>query len=146
MLLFDLVSYLALLALLIRMTRVRSLARVSIRFGEIGCPGVVLQCSMQLHTRIGLLNTPSLHIGDGLLLEGVHAIHTLGMHFPIDILFLDETRRVLHWQPNVAPGLKKIKGPKGTRSVLELGAGTISAQFRGLKPYDQIEVKPWPKS
>lgn len=140
---FDLTCYMGLFGLLIFMTRVRSLKRVRVRCGAVELPGVILKCHMQLHTRIGLLNTPGLRIGDGLLLNGVCAIHTLGMHFPIDVLFLDESARVLGWESGIVPGIKKLKGPPGTRSVLELGSGTITQFFDMLKTYDQFEVTPW---
>lgn len=73
---------------------------------------------------IGLLNRNSIRPGEGLLLDNCHGIHTVGMRFPIDVLFLDKGLRVIR----VAINLKPFHvGPavKDAIYVLELPAGTI---------------------
>jgi uncharacterized membrane protein (UPF0127 family) len=125
MLIFDLFCYLALLGLLLYLTRVSPLFRVTVRHGDLKLNGTILQAANQLSCRVGLLNTPTLAPGDGLMLVGVKKVHTKGMHFPIDLIFLDDSNRVLELRPNMDPGQKSICGPKGTKSTLELGAGTL---------------------
>ena len=76
---------------------------------------------------MGLLNTPHLSNGDGLYLAGAKSIHTVGMHVSIDVLFMDDAGRILQAAENIMPGEKRVKGPRGTRSTLELAAGTFKA-------------------
>lgn len=52
-------------------------------------------------------------------------IHTIGMRFPIDVLFLDRGRTVVHLYKNLEPW-RVSKVIMGARSVLELPAGTIA--------------------
>jgi hypothetical protein len=42
--------------------------------------------------------------GAGLLIPGCRSVHTLGMRFPLDLLFLDEDRRVVELRRGVPPG------------------------------------------
>lgn len=75
---------------------------------------------------IGLLGRREFRSGDGLLLLDEQAIHTLGMLFPIDVLFLDREHRVLRAVGGLSPQrLGPLVG--GTRSVLELPVGTLAA-------------------
>lgn len=138
--LLDLVCYVFLIALLIYFTRVRPLERIDVSIAGKSVGGTILRSGYNLSSRIGLLNTPNLAVGDGILLIGTKSIHTIGMHFPIDIVFLDDTARVLGWQESVAPGGKKLSGPAGTRSVLELGAGTIAGKLEKLERYTQATI------
>ena len=136
----DLICYTALLALLLYMTRITQGARVLLKYGDTVLPGRVLKCAPGLMNRVGLLNTPALAPGDGLYLPGVKSIHTKGMHYPIDILFLDDSKRILAFQKSVAAGQRRVKGPKGVSATLELGAGTIDQFLPGLELYKRIEV------
>jgi uncharacterized membrane protein (UPF0127 family) len=76
--------------------------------------------------------------GEGLLLQGEQAIHTFGMFLPIDVLYLDADGRVLRALNALAPSRL---GPivRGTRNVLELPAGTLSAT--STREGDQIEFQ-----
>lgn len=72
----------------------------------------------------GLMFRRSLAPDDGLLLVPDWSIHTFFMRFPIDVLFLDESWRVLSVHPAVPPWRL---GPvhRGAYAVLELPPGTI---------------------
>lgn len=140
MIVVDVVAYAALLALLFFMTRVSHLERVSVTIEGQKIPGTVLRGRFQLNSRVGLLNTPRLAAGDGIILNGGRSIHTVGMHFPIDVIFLDEMMRVVGWLESLESGRKRVKGPPVTRYVLELGAGTISQYISGLKLNAKVEV------
>jgi len=73
----------------------------------------------------GLLGRASLAPDEGLLLDPCGSIHTLGMRFPIDVLFLDEAGLVLRALERVAPW--RVPSPvRGARRVLELPAGTLA--------------------
>lgn len=85
----------------------------------------------------GLLGRPSLQPGEGLLLRGEKAIHTIGMRFPIDVLFLDSAHRVVHLIPTM--GAQRFSPFVARASdVLELPAGVIAAT--GTTLGDQIEI------
>jgi uncharacterized membrane protein (UPF0127 family) len=75
--------------------------------------------------KTGLLKHAGLHPGEGLWITPCEAVHTIGMKFAIDVLFLDKKRRVLkirHAMPRwrMAASLR-------ARSVLELPSGTAVA-------------------
>lgn len=69
----------------------------------------------------GLLRHKRLPMDEGLLIAPCSNVHTLGMRFPIDVVFLDRMGRVLHIRENLAPW--RAAGRKGSAVVLELAAG-----------------------
>ncbi len=75
---------------------------------------------------VGLLGRRSLEPGEGLLLVGEQAIHTIGMRFSIDVIYLDRSARVLRALPVLPP---QRLGPflRESHNVLELPAGTLAA-------------------
>lgn len=75
--------------------------------------------------RTGLLNRKKLQHGDGLLLTGAFSIHTFGMNFPIDAVFIDQTGKVVGLSPDLQIG--RMARNANAASVLELPAGTITA-------------------
>ncbi len=82
----------------------------------------VVLARAHVNGRCGLLNHAGLAPRDGLLLQGSRAVHTRGMLFPIDVVFLDASGRVLAIHENAAPGPGRLAGPQGTRAALELAA------------------------
>jgi uncharacterized membrane protein (UPF0127 family) len=83
----------------------------------------------------GLLGTRALHPGDGLWIAPCDSVHTLGMRYPLDVLFVDEHGIVV----GCCPGLRPFRfSPRYRRSsgVLELPAGTLSRT--GTEPGDQL--------
>jgi uncharacterized membrane protein (UPF0127 family) len=86
----------------------------------------------------GLLGHAPLKPGEGLLLRGEKAIHTVGMSFAIDVLFLDRAGRIVH----VIPAMPSLRfSPFVTRAadVLEMPAGTLAQTGSTLG--DQIELE-----
>lgn len=75
---------------------------------------------------IGLLHRRSMSEHEGLLLMPGSSVHTLGMRFNIDVVFLSRQMRVLALAVNVSPW-RIVIAPKGTARVLELAAGKIAA-------------------
>lgn len=73
----------------------------------------------------GFLGRPEPIIGDGILLSPCSRIHTFGMRFAVDVLFLDQVGRVLETFPDFRPWRVT---PRIQNSVyaLELPVGTIS--------------------
>jgi uncharacterized membrane protein (UPF0127 family) len=56
-----------------------------------------------------------------LLIPGCRSVHTVGMLFRIDVLFLDREGRVLRVARRVAPG--RVLWCRGAAAVLEIPAG-----------------------
>ncbi len=75
--------------------------------------------------RRGLLATDSLRLGDGLLIAPCEAIHTFGMKWPIDAIFLDQKYRVRKVATRLPPW--RIAVCWRATSVLELPAGVLLA-------------------
>lgn len=86
----------------------------------------------------GLLGHAPLQPGEGLLLRGENAIHTIGMTFAIDVLFLDRTGRVVHLIPTMPP-LRVSPFVARARDVLELPAGVLAQTHTTLG--DQVELE-----
>ena len=79
---------------------------------------------------LALSGERSLPARAGLFLSPAHGVHTLGMRFPVDVVFLSRQMRVLGLAQRVQPWRVRL-APRGTGHVLELAAGQIAAT--GLK-------------
>ncbi len=86
----------------------------------------------------GLLGRKSLARGDGLLLKGEQAIHTIGMQFPIDALFLDRRGRVVRIEHSIPP-LRLTPFIFKAANVLELPAGM--ARETNTQVGDALEIE-----
>ena len=72
----------------------------------------------------GYLGSDRPRKGQGILLFPCKAIHTFGMAYPLDVIFLDHEGRVLEVAANLSPGTHS--GPvKEAQYVLEVPPGTI---------------------
>lgn len=69
----------------------------------------------------GLLGGPPLELDEALLIAPCSSIHTFGMRYPIDVVFLDRNARVVRVWPQVPAG--RIRFGWGAAAVLELRAG-----------------------
>ncbi len=85
----------------------------------------------------GLLGHPPLQHGEGLLLRGEKAVHTFGMRFSIDVVFLDSQGNVLHLEHAMVPGRASPMIWRAS-DVLEIPAGTL--QDTGTREGDQIQL------
>jgi uncharacterized membrane protein (UPF0127 family) len=96
---------------------------------------IVYSLAARLHA---LSREPSLPTRAGLLLCPARGIHTLGMRFAVDVVFLSRQMRVMGLAPRLQPW-RVLLAPRGTGRVLELAAGQIAAT--GLKPNTFIVVE-----
>ena len=67
--------------------------------------------------------------GEALWLHPCRAVHTIGMRFPIDLLFLDARGRVLRVVHGLPPG--RVRCHWAARSVVELPAGEAASRLLG---------------
>ena len=72
----------------------------------------------------GLSGRTELPAGEGLWIIPCRGVHTHGMAFPIDVLFLDGAQRVVGLEENLGPGRFASVRWKA-KTVLELPAGTV---------------------
>jgi len=90
-----------------------------------------------LKRALGLLGRKTLNADEALWLEHCWGIHTVGMRFPIDVLFLDQDLRILRVRANVQAGRFAVAHFKAYH-VIELAAGTCE-QF-DLLPGDTMAL------
>jgi len=90
-----------------------------------------------LKRMVGLLNRKVLAAGEGLLLDRCYGIHTIGMRFPIDVLFLDKELRVIRAVQALPPFRTCVV--KHAVYVLELPVGAIPASH--TEAGDQIQMR-----
>jgi len=92
-----------------------------------------------LRRLVGLLGKTKkwLRPGQGLWIVPSRGVHTIGMLFPIDLVFLDQSRRVIHIEEYVRPfAISKVC--LNASSVLELPPHTV---FRtGTRTGDKLEI------
>ena len=88
--------------------------------------------------RKGLLGRADLPEGGGLWIVPCEAVHTFGMRFPIDLVYLDRHMRVKKVRSDVGPW--RMSGCLTAHSVLELPAGTVRRS--GTKQGDLLELIP----
>lgn len=89
----------------------------------------VVSATSFLQRAIGLLSKPNLSSNAGLYLPNCKSIHTFGMRFTIDVLYLDKHKQVLEIA-TVQPW--KYHWHLSADSVLELAGGAAS--------YHEIEI------
>jgi hypothetical protein len=87
---------------------------------------------------VGLLRDKSLEYGDGLWILPCNSIHSIGMRFVFDAVFLDKNLRVVHLVREMQPW-RISKMVFSAHSVLELPAGLISQTATELG--DQFEMR-----
>lgn len=87
----------------------------------------------------GLLGRKALAAEHGLWIRPSQGIHTVGMAFPIDVVYLDREDRVLRLYHGLAP-FRIAAVSLRVRSVLELPAGTLSRT--GTAVGDLLEFQP----
>ncbi len=88
---------------------------------------------------VGLLSHTQLANGEGLWIIPCNSIHSIGMRFAFDALFLDHDLRVVHLIESMRPWRLSRMIWKA-KSVLELPAGTIART--GTQLGDQLRADP----
>jgi uncharacterized membrane protein (UPF0127 family) len=77
--------------------------------------------------------------GRGLWIIPSSGVHTIGMLFPIDLIFLNKKKEVVHIEEHLRP-FRVSKVSLKASSVLELPTHTI--YHSGTKVGDQLEIAP----
>jgi uncharacterized membrane protein (UPF0127 family) len=90
-----------------------------------------------LKRMVGLLNRGQFGQGEGLLLDRCYGIHTFGMRFPIDVLFLDKDLHVIRAVRALPPYRTCVV--KKSVYVLEVPVGALDASH--TVEGDQIQIR-----
>ena len=92
-----------------------------------------------LRRLIGLLGKTNrwAQVGRGLWIVPSSGVHTIGMLFPIDLIFLSKEKEVIHMEEYVRP-FRISKVSLKAQSVLELPAHTIYRS--GTRVGDRLEI------
>lgn len=93
------------------------------RFAEL----VVRTTESSLERMRGLLGGPPLGAGEALVISPCNMVHTLGMRYPIDVVFADRAGTVLKVSADVPP--MRMRACLRAAAVVELRSG--EAALRG---------------
>ncbi len=85
----------------------------------------------------GLIGRAEMLPDSAMVIERCGSVHTVGMKFPLDLVFLDKEWRVVAVKRNVRPGCPMISGGMRARRVVESRAGTLD--FNGIEIGVQLE-------
>jgi uncharacterized membrane protein (UPF0127 family) len=86
---------------------------------------------------VGLLATPSLAAGEGLLIERTQSIHMFFMRYPIDVVFADRNAKVTRTVAGLRPW-RVVWWARGARDCVELPVGAVLAS--GTAVGDQLRI------
>jgi uncharacterized protein len=89
--------------------------------------------------RTGLLERDKLNPGEGLWIYPTQAIHTFGMRFPIDVVFIDRKMRVKRIYHRLAP-YRLTSLVWSAQSVLEFPAGSLTGTQTAVGDELQISL------
>jgi len=87
--------------------------------------------------RTGLLKHSGLEPGEGLWIAPCEAVHSFGMKFAIDVVYLDRKKRVRKIRKEMVP--RRLSACLSAHSVLELPVGMIESSR--TEPGDQLEFE-----
>lgn len=88
---------------------------------------------------VGLLSTPEVLAGEGLLIERTRSIHMFFMRYAIDVVFFDKQRRVRRLVHSIKPW-RIVLWARGAHDCLELRAGALDST--NTQVGDQLEITP----
>ena len=86
----------------------------------------------------GLLGSSSLGTGHGLWIVPCKGVHTVGMRYAIDVIFVDKKHRIKKLVSDLKP-YRFCCSAKGTHSVIEVPVGTIDKSQ--LKRGDKLIIE-----
>jgi uncharacterized membrane protein (UPF0127 family) len=87
--------------------------------------------------RRGLLGRTSLADDEALILAPCNAVHTFGMTFTIDVVYVARDGRVVKVRGRLAP--RRVSAALSAFAVIELGEGSVARY--GLQNGDRLEIR-----
>jgi uncharacterized membrane protein (UPF0127 family) len=93
--------------------------------------GICVRDARSFRARLlGLAFLDGLDGGEALLVRGCRSIHTFGMRFAIDVVFVDGEMRVLKIARDVRP--RRVVSCRRAAAAIEMGAGEADRLCAGL--------------
>jgi len=80
---------------------------------------------------VGLLGRDGLQPGSAMLLRPCGSIHTVGMRFSLDVIFVDSDMRVTKVVRGLKPG-RLCLGGRGAKAAIEMESGSL--ELTGIVP------------
>jgi uncharacterized membrane protein (UPF0127 family) len=74
---------------------------------------------------VGLQFRPQLPANSGLMISPCSSLHTCFMRFPIDVIMLDKSNKVIGFRRELKPW-RILLCPRGTSRVVETNVGAVS--------------------
>ena len=99
--------------------------------------------SSAIDRSVGLLRTPEVLPGEGLLIERSPSIHMFFMRYAIDVVFIDRDGRVTKVISRLKPW-RIVAWARGARDCIELRAGALEES--GTRRGDQLVIAELPAS
>lgn len=96
----------------------------------------IFVCETERDRTVGLLNHDRLADGEGMYFPRTRLIHTIGMKFAIDLVYLDEEMTVVKIVERMAPW--RLSACLSADSVLELSSG--AAKTLGISRGDKLDI------
>lgn len=94
--------------------------------------GSTVPVATTLRSRLlGLAGLDRGEAGPGLLIPGCRSVHTFGMRFPLDVVFLDADGGEIASRRGVGP--RRLVGDRRAAAVLELPSGRSAGRPRGTR-------------
>lgn len=112
--------------------------KLAVYYGEREIAGNILVANSFFKRLIGLKRFKELKDDEGMLLYPCSRIHTFGMKFDIDVVFLSKDMTILDIQQRMAPG-QICKKVKNTHKILELKGGIT--EIYSLEPGDTLRFE-----
>ncbi|HVA27912.1 MAG TPA: DUF192 domain-containing protein [Candidatus Baltobacteraceae bacterium] len=100
--------------------------------------GAVAKAETGWQRLVGLLGSRCIPPHEGMWFDDCSAVHTIGMRFALDIIFLDRNGRVIDLRERVAPNALAVVCPRACVTV-ELGAGTLATT--GVRLGDRLVLE-----
>jgi len=91
--------------------------------GKVIVPHVLAARSMPARM-LGLLGRKGLPQGQAMLLDPCSSIHTVGMRFSLDVVFLDRSGKIVRIAQGVRPN-RFLLGGRGAHHAIEMEAGSF---------------------
>jgi hypothetical protein len=103
-----------------------------------GYPALELETGIRMHLAhtwrarlLGLALMPWLDPDDALVIPHCTSVHTFGMRFPIDVVFVDRSWEPIYIEYEVGP--RRVLRSRFARSVIEVAAGEAGRLADGLR-------------
>jgi uncharacterized membrane protein (UPF0127 family) len=112
--------------------------RAELVMGERILISELIVAEKMLSRMVGLLGRRGLQEGSAMLINPCGSIHTVGMRFSLDLIFIDKRQRVVRIICGVRPN-RFVLGGRGAKSVVEIESGWFDMSQIGVG--DEVNIR-----